>query len=86
MFRRICLSVTKLSVEGHSFTNELDNNTRNFRQVRSVEMHRGIRRVVHIVTKRSNDPELSISQISILRNHSEVRHQARSAGDFATLS
>ena len=86
MFRRTCLSVAKISVEGHSFTNKLDNNTRNFRQIRSVEMHRGIRSVVHIVKKVSNDPELSIPYISILRNHSEVRHQARSVGDFATLS
>lgn len=43
-------------------------------------MHWEIRSVVHNVTKRSNDPELSIPAISILRNPSEVGHQARSAG------
>jgi hypothetical protein len=43
-------------------------------------MHWEIRSVVHIVTKRFNDPELSIPDISILGNHSELRHQARSAG------
>ena len=45
-------------------------------------MHWEIRSLVHIVTKGSNDPELSrtIPSSSILRNYSEIRYQARSAG------